>query len=277
MREGVIYVATGEAYRALAVASAASLRGHESERAIDLFTDAPGAAGLGVFDRVHPVPRVHARAKLDCLALSRFERTLFLDCDTRILAPLGDLFDILERFDLALAHDMRRASGLIRAGQVPTPYAFPQMNSGVLLYRLTAPVRALFGEWARRFHETAARRDQPILKDLLWESDIRFYVLPPEFNLRRATMLDAWEPRDARPTILHSHRLLQHLRVAGAPQLSDPAGILAAERAALAGEWARAGPAGERDDPVSRHLAAADAPEAGPDSGEAVAPLPRRR
>ena len=69
-------------------------------------------AGLDVFDAVHPVPRVHPRAKIDCMPLSRFDRTLYLDSDTLALATFGDLFDLLERFDLALAHDMRRASGL---------------------------------------------------------------------------------------------------------------------------------------------------------------------
>ena len=239
MRDGVIYVATGPEYLDLARASCESLKAHEPGLAADLFTDRPDLALGGPFDQVHPVPRVHDRAKLDCLPLTRFERTLFLDSDTLVLRAFGDLFDLLDRFECAIAHDVRRASDLIRAGQrETTPYAFPQMNSGVLLYRRSAAMWRFLAEWAARFHDSPdVRRDQVILKDLLWSSDLRFYVLPPEFNLRRVTMFDAWEPLDVLPTVLHSHRLMDHLRDRGAPRLRSLEDIVAAERVALAREW----------------------------------------
>ena len=84
---------------------------------------------------------------------------------------------------------------------------------------------------------------------MLWQGDLRFYVLPPEFNLRRVTVLDAWEPLDARPTILHSHRLMDHMRGAGA-RISDPVALVEAERAALAAEWEAVG--GRDADPIRR-------------------------
>lgn len=237
-RDGVIYVASGPEYRDLAVASARSLRAVEPGLAVDLFTDAPEAVPGGLFDMVHRIERPEPRSKLACMAETRFERTLFLDADTRVMAPLGDLFDVLKRFDCAMAHDVRRASDLVQEGlAVRTPYAFPQLNSGVLLYRRSVAMLAFLREWQRRFKAAGLSRDQIVLKDLLWESDIRFYVLPPEFNLRRVTMLDAWEPLDARPTILHSHRLMDHMRGAGA-RIDDPADLVAAERVAHGTEWA---------------------------------------
>ncbi len=240
MREGVIYVATGADYLELARASAESLRAVAPHLAVDLFTDQPVATGL--FDRVHPVERVHARAKLECMARSRFERTLYLDCDTLVVGDPSDGFDLLERFDLALAHDVRRASALIRAGlDEQTPYPFPQLNAGVVFYRMTGAVRAFLGEWAARFHASGQPRDQVVLKDMLWRTDLRLYVLPPEYNLRRLTMLDAWEPLDARVKIIHSHRLLDHLRVPGARRVRSLEELLALERAAHEKEWRAAG------------------------------------
>ncbi len=240
MDKGVIYVATGADYVDLACASAASLRDSNPGLAVDLFTDDLDAKGLGVFDQVHAVPLVHRRAKLECLALSRFERTLFLDSDTLVVGELGDVWDVLERFDLALAHDVRRASDLVREGlEVVTPYAFGQMNSGVMLYRQGAVTDAFFAEWARRYHVAGVARDQIILKDMLWQSDIRFYVLPPEFNMRRVTVLDAWEPLDGEVKIIRSHRLMDHLR--GGARVRDLAELLVLERQALADEWQAVG------------------------------------
>ena len=252
---GAIWVATGPGYLDLAVASARSLRRHEPDLPADLFTDLPEAAPAGLFDRVHPLDDPHPRSKLDAMARTRFARTLFLDADTLVLGPLGDLFDVALRFDLAMAHDVRRASRLIREGVAErTPYAFPQLNSGVVLYRRSPATLAFLAEWARRYRESGAARDQTVLKDLLWTDEtIRFYVLPPEFNLRRVTMLDAWEPLDARPTILHSHRLMDHLRGQG-PRIADPLALIEEERRMLAAEWAAAGADGA--DAVARFRAA---------------------
>ena len=137
------------------------------------------------------------------------------------------VFDVLDRFEMAMAHDVRRASALVQEGlRHKTPYAVPQLNSGVLLYRRSDAMLAFLREWVARFHaEPQVDRDQVILKDLLWESDLRFWVLPPEFNLRRVTKLDAWEPLDVMPTILHSHRLLDHLRVPGADRVRTLGGV----------------------------------------------------
>jgi hypothetical protein len=234
MTDGVIYVAKGPGYLELAERSLRSLRALHPGLAVDLFTDQTGASAL--FDRVLPIPP-GPTPKLACLAETRFDRTLYLDCDTLILAPLGDLFMVAERFDLALAHDVRRTSALIRESHSEQlPYAFPQFNSGVMLYRRSDAMWEFLREWQRRYRQAGRKRDQVSLHDLLWASDLRFYVLPPEFNLRRVTELDAWEPLDARPTILHSHRLLQHLRGQG-PQMTGLEEIRIAERTARAQEW----------------------------------------
>ena len=265
MGKGVIYVARGAGYLTLAQTSAASLRAQEPDLPIDLFTDQPAPAGP--FDRVHPIPDSGTRDKIACMAASRFERTLFLDCDTLVLAPPGDLFDLCDRFDLAVAHDVRRLSALVREGHaVPAaPYAFPQFNTGVLLFRRTPAMAAFLADWGRRYAEAGKTRDQITFRDLIWQSDIRFHVLPEEFNLRRVTLLDAWEPLDARPTILHSHRLLQHLRRQGG-RVTTLAEVLALERAARAAEWTALGqPADLPDgaDPLPR-IAAAEAMQDSP-------------
>lgn len=242
---GVVYVATGPAHLELAIASAESLERASPGLPADLFTDLPDLASGGPFARIHHIARPHRRSKLDCMARSRFERTLFLDSDTLVLGDVSDGFALLSRFEMALAHDVRRASDLIRTGwRVQTPYAFPQHNSGVIYYRRSATMLDFLHRWAEAFAESGLRRDQPVLRDLLWQSDIRYYVLPEEFNLRRVTHLDSWEPEDMRPMVLHSHVLQRHLHGSG-PRIIEPAELLAHERAALMRSWqnwARANP-----------------------------------
>jgi Nucleotide-diphospho-sugar transferase len=234
---GVIYVASGRDYIDLACASAQTLRATNPGLPVDIFTDGP--VPVGVFDRIHPLTRPGPRAKLTAMQQTRFARTLFLDADTLVVGDLGDVWRVLDRFDCAMAQDVRRASDLVQDGG-DTPYAFPQYNSGVVLYRTSPAMLDLLTAWEDRFHATRATRDQPILKDLLWSSDIRLHTLPPEFNLRRVTELDAWEPLDARPVIIHSHRLMDHMPErygAPGPRIRDVPALLAAERRALAAEW----------------------------------------
>jgi len=234
MWTGIVYVAQGADYLELAIQSAQSLKHFNPSVPIEIFTDQECMESC--FDIVRSIAD-GPTPKLACLPHTSFERTLYLDCDTIALAELDDLFEILNRFPMAVAHDVRRTSNLIRQhGVHSTPYAFPQMNAGVILYRRTPDVLKFLGDWSAHYRLLGLQRDQISLRDLLWAGDLRFYVLPPEFNLRRVTVLDAWEPLDARPTILHSHRLLQHLRHKE-PRLKDVKTVLAAERLALKEEW----------------------------------------
>lgn len=271
MVDGVIYVARGAGYLDLAIASAQSLRALEPAILIDIFTDVEVPANAP-FDNVAPIPHSGTRDKIACMVRTRFDCTLFLDCDTLVLAPLGDLFRLLTRVDLAVAHDVRRVSALIQESGIPdVPEAFPQFNTGVLLYRHTPLVQQFMADWAARYVALGVGRDQVSFRDLMWLGDLRYHVLAPEYNLRRVTELDAWEPMDARPTILHSHRLLQHLRGQG-PRLRDLAEILHLERVALAVEWAALGlPAvsAPGEDPVARFL---EAEVRHPESARSVGP-----
>lgn len=103
-------------------------------------------------------------------------------------------------------------------------------------------------------------RDQASVKGVLWGSDLRFWVLPPEWNLRRVTLLGAWEPMDAGSPIVHSHQLLRHLRAGDVP-VGDLADILTLEREALKLEWSALEQrllTAEVGDPIARFRRARD-------------------
>ena len=70
-------------------------------------------------------------ARIPRLASSPYERTLFLDSDTYVCGgPLTGAFDLLDEFDIALAHAPLRAIPEV-AG---VPDAFPEYNAGVILF-----------------------------------------------------------------------------------------------------------------------------------------------
>ena len=233
---GVLYVAKGADYADLAVQSALSLRQVDPTLPIEIMTDA--SVQPGIFDSVRPLPETETRDKIAGMLTTRFDRTLFLDCDTLVVGPLAEGFDLLDRFDLCISHEVRRSSQLITTGWKETPPdIFGQHNSGVMYFRKSAEMMSFLRAWSQAYVAASQGRDQVTLRDLLWSSDLRFWVLPPEFNLRRVTLADVWEPLDAVPRVIHSHHLLRHLRH-GLPRVTSFAEILELERAAHKEEWA---------------------------------------
>jgi hypothetical protein len=200
---GVIFIAAGEPYAKAANEAARSVRAHAPSLGIDLFTDAPYAAA-DLFDRVHYIEGAHVRSKVDYIHRTRFERTLYLDTDIRVVADISEMFRVLNRFDIALAHAHARNRKLTRAvWRVEIPDAFPQMNGGILLFKSTPLVLDLLREWQRAYHAAGFKKDQVTLRELLWTSDLRLAILPPEYNIRYEKYLTFWEEREAVPRILH--------------------------------------------------------------------------
>ena len=132
--------------------------------------------------------------KIDCMADTPFERTLFLDTDTHVLDRIDELFELLNAFDLGVAHAPNRL--YFGDGEYPgerdypsdRPECFPEMNTGVMVYESeSASVQSLFRAWQDRYEtmkEVGATRDQISFREVLYDSDVRFSVLPPEYNCR---------------------------------------------------------------------------------------------
>lgn len=216
---GVVYVAFGNRYVAEAVYSAHSLRRHCPGLSTVLFTDKPLAETP--FDEVKVVEVGHIRAKVDLLAQSPFERTLYLDSDTRVVYDLSDVFDVLDRFDLALAHDFARKRQTM-ASRIPEyaaiPYAFSEFNGGVILYGRSPGATRFLELWRQRFHQYKDQTqgwDQASLRVAAWESGAQIMTLPPEFNVRSAavrrrvgkSVAAGTNPGVMVPRVLHWHGL----------------------------------------------------------------------
>jgi hypothetical protein len=202
---GVIFAATGIGYRRLAERAAATVRQHCPGLPVDLYTDIPDSSD--VFDRVEALADPWHRVRIDAMAMSRFRRTLMLDADLLVLADIRDVFELLDRFEIALAHDPNRNKPMaVEFWRTPVSAAFPQYNGGVVAYRGSERVRAFLRHWSRVVRDEKMRRDQPALRELLWESDLRIATLPEEYNLVNVGALRGWKGSQAAPRIIHHYR-----------------------------------------------------------------------
>jgi hypothetical protein len=210
---GVVLVATGADYRAQALKVALSVRRHCPGLPVVLFSDAGGCQALegrcgpgGWVDAVIPLADPHRRSKVDALARSPFTRSLYLDADTRLVADVRDVFALLDRFDIALAHaHARNRAATLAVWRQALPDAFPQFNSGVIAWRRNAATQALLEAWPQHYREAGFFKDQVTLRELLWASELRIATLPPEYNIRYRHMLLHWRRnrKEAIPRILH--------------------------------------------------------------------------
>jgi len=215
-----LFIGTGKHARREIAFAARTVKAH-TRLPVAVFADAPIKSDcIDVFRQVEPT---HKRLKIDHFADSPFESTLYLDSDVTVQRDLSDLFGILERFDMAGVHDHCRKSSEW-AGQIPDyeaiPYAFSEVNTGVLLYRRNAATNAFFALWREHFYANfrATRgQDQASFRVALWNSPLRFFVLPFEYNVRPQSIRNRMRKRSRTqadegllaPRILHWHD--QHL------------------------------------------------------------------
>lgn len=201
-RDGFLFAATGEKYITLARRAARNLRAVWPDATIDLFCDTP--LDDAVFDQIHQLHNQTHRPKLEALLRSRFERTVYLDCDVVAVVPAPDLFDLLQTHDIVGAHD-QFGNAPIAFMETPddVPLCFPQINSGVLGVRRSARTQAFLQEWARRFAEENRSFDQPLLREMLLRGDLRLGVLPMEYNMMYVPYLTHGSPRMLSPRFLH--------------------------------------------------------------------------
>jgi len=223
-RVGVLYVAFGDKFIDQAISSAQSVKLHTNV-SVTLFCDR--RVDNAIFDYIERINPDHKRAKVDFLGLSPYEKTLYLDSDTLVLRDIYDIFVFLDRFDLVGTHDYSRkkaewAKAICEYNQIP--YAFPEINGGVLGFKRNSLGSEFLDLWRKKFwkyRNHTRGMDQPALRMAAWESGANLYILPPEFNVRnqaiRKKMRKRMRQADSldllRPRILHFHGCQERGRI----------------------------------------------------------------
>lgn len=220
LSRGFVLAASGRGYTEIAVNAAQSLREVCPDAAIDLFTDAP-PEGPHPFDRVHALEKTWHRPKFEALRRSRFDLTVYMDNDIVVLADISDVFEVLERHDVMGAHNELRSTGTgVRVHTRPLPNAYPQINGGFLGIRRSPATLAFLDDVERAMDEGQLNRDQAVIRELLFDSDLRLAVLPGDYNFMRHVLLKGMKGNFAAPRVLHLRRLQEHLRDGGRPVTS---------------------------------------------------------
>jgi Nucleotide-diphospho-sugar transferase len=168
-----------------ALYSASSAKRHMPDISITLFTDVDTSSDI-VDTIVHiESPNYDLRDKVQYMKQSPYEYTLFLDTDTYICQPIYELFDMLDRFEIAAVHE-----GGHQGYPVPDiPDSFPEFNSGVILFRNIERVHQLFDHWLTKYDSEVwlvrgRHFDQPALREMLYKSDLSLGILTSQYNCR---------------------------------------------------------------------------------------------
>lgn len=206
---GFVYVATGADYVAEASISAKGLRAHHPGIPICLIIDKT-PAGAPFWDDLIILsdPKFGFVDKIE-MRQSPYEKSIFLDADTHVVGDLSEVFAMLDRFELCGVQLMEGHDYAIPG----IPLAYPEVNSGFLAFRRSDRLHAFFALWQTLYYEFRAENkdgyyhyanegDQKSLRAAVWNSDIRFLGLGPEFNFIPFKMEFACLP----VRLIHSHQ-----------------------------------------------------------------------
>lgn len=193
--KGYLYIAYGEAFTKEALMSIESLRRY-TDLPIAIYTDQKEIAEnkkekLNI-TLIGEIVANHLRAKVDYMDQTPFLKTVFMDSDTVVIRNCDDMFELLERFDVAIVNDYARKR-LKYSKVVPEygeiPYAFSEANSGVVAFNSSTRTQTFLKMWKEYFykyyHQTNGW-DQVSFRISLWKSNVRIHHMPFEYNVRSA-------------------------------------------------------------------------------------------
>jgi len=187
---GFLYIAFGSAFTKEALMSIRSLKRFNSEP-VALFTDQEQDDSFeGLVDIYANITPQHIRAKVDFIDKTPFVNTIYLDSDTLVVRNISDMFDILNRFDVALTNDYARKRtkySKIVPEYAEIPYSFSEVNGGIMAYNSSLATQSFLSLWKEYFYKYFKQTngwDQVSLRISLWRSNVRIHHFPFEYNIR---------------------------------------------------------------------------------------------
>jgi hypothetical protein len=190
MTNGIVYTTFGDRCLKELEYSVKTLKKMHAELSVTLFTNKPYTNDE--IDNIEFKDIKTNRVKQEYLYESPYQNTLYLDSDTGIVGSIIELFDLMDRFDIAATQDLIRKhdkKSEIYPDYAAIPDGFPEYAGGVILFKKSTSVENFFKIWRKNFNKwyelTGQVRDQPSFRVSLWQcKDLHIYTLPPEYNIR---------------------------------------------------------------------------------------------
>lgn len=119
--------------------------------------------------------------------LGGYETMLYLDSDTYPLYPFPEVFEAMDRFDVAGVMGSRRITG---ATAEPIPFTFPEFEIGVTAFRSNELVKKLLRLWKDlhwEYPDVYGANDQRSFREAMWRmvpEGLKILMMPCEYGLR---------------------------------------------------------------------------------------------
>ncbi len=203
---GVIFFAKGSRHVNSVIKAAKSIKDFNDLK-IHVFSDKEVRSEYIDSYEIIDISKKLKSNKIQSLSQTPFDQTIYLDTDIRVVNPIDELFSLLGKYDLAVCHAHNRVSTHNKFNyNQAIPYSFPQLNTGVIVFNRNKQTQTLFDKWEKEFEERNVNKDQVPFRELLWELDINFFVLPPEYNIRHKRKFLTWHKKEITPKILHHYK-----------------------------------------------------------------------
>ena len=191
---GILYLAFGRPYLSMALLSASTARRSNPDLPICIVTNVVESLpelAFWDFSRdklvfINEETSMNRYVKTRLNVITPFDKTIFVDCDTKVLGSLAIANLLLDYFDVCVRLNRRpqvspgKGDRLVLDGvQV---VELPHWNSGVLLFRKNDRVSRFFGYWNQRFQEIGVPFDQVALVEAVFKSDARVLSLDDRWN-----------------------------------------------------------------------------------------------
>jgi hypothetical protein len=209
---GISYIAANEPWLSEVLHSAKSVKKHCKDINTTLFTNK--IVKSAYIDSVNVDKNMKGtRFKFNYLDKFTYEYNLYLDSDTEVRFDIKEIFSILDKFDIALCHCICRISDIeyLRVNDYSKiPRSFCEFNGGLMLFRKTDAVKKFIKLWKHLYYkyekDFGFSKDQLSLRVALWNSDLKIYTLPIEYNLQHINKIQS-RYKDIKPMIIHGRKL----------------------------------------------------------------------
>lgn len=179
---GIVYCATGkELFLEELFVSLEYIKKYNKNFAISIFTEEKFLHNIQKVkvNSIHLIekPQYSFGDKIYSIRNSPYKKTLYLDCDIVVADNISEVFNVLDKFDLAIAHIPYKNR------KINNPNS-PLFNGGVIAVKKNEVTDLFLEKWDIKYKLKNISNDQVTLREVIDTTKIPFFILPQEYNFR---------------------------------------------------------------------------------------------